>query len=256
MVNLAWYVRGWINYSRERILPMGDVVLLFNLDGEQGLVDRKDPDQVQPFTESWISGLQQSFVTVESSKTHMLGMRMTPWGVHRLFGLPMTEVVDQVVMLDDVFGAGMAHLLERLRNANGVIERLAVLEENLLGRLDSGSAPAAEALYTLRTLLRSNGQASMGEISRYLGVTPKRIANRFAACVGVTPKRYARLLRYQNALSQLSESTQDLGELALDCGYYDQAHFNREFKAFTGSSPSEYLRLRGPDGTSIVEEIR
>ena len=92
----------------------------------------------------------------------------------------------------------------------------------------------------------------MAELSRKLGFSQEHLIRRFREQVGLTPKAYANILRFEHALAQARAKTGHWSEIALNCGYYDQAHLVRDFQRYAGRAPASLLRDRMPDGDSIV----
>ncbi|MGK2937486.1 MAG: helix-turn-helix domain-containing protein [Solirubrobacteraceae bacterium] len=108
-----------------------------------------------------------------------------------------------------------------------------------------------------RACSASGGSLAVGALSDEIGWSRRHLAARFRAQVGVTPKALARLLRFERAVAQLAGARAgelELGRVALDCGYYDQPHFNREFRAFAGVPPTVYLARRAAPGAGISTE--
>jgi len=93
----------------------------------------------------------------------------------------------------------------------------------------------------LERINSTHGQLSIAELASDLGISNRHLARRFENAVGFPPKEFARVSRFLNAVRSLSErTTTTLTETALDCGYFDQAHFNHEFREFAGMTPGEF----------------
>jgi AraC-like DNA-binding protein len=101
---------------------------------------------------------------------------------------------------------------------------------------------ASELEWAWQRLLATDGAAPIGDLAQELGWSRRHLAARFRTELGMPPKAVARILRFERAVARL-RAGDDLAELALDCGYYDQAHFNRDFRAFADATPTE---LRQP----------
>src|SRR5690606_3728398 len=115
----------------------------------------------------------------------------------------------------------------------------------LLARL-AAQAPLGEVAVALRRLARSHGRLAIGEIAADLGWSRKRLIARFRDETGLPPKVIARILRFNCMLSLLDDARgRSLAELADIAGYYDQAHFNRDFRAFARTTPGAWLAERG-----------
>jgi AraC-like DNA-binding protein len=100
---------------------------------------------------------------------------------------------------------------------------------------------------------QSGGALAVEDLVEEIGYSRKHLAAAFKEHVGMPPKAMARLVRFQRALAALrSGRQQDLAQLALDLGYYDQAHFTREFRDFSGLTPGECLRRQAPGSLGIA----
>jgi transcriptional regulator GlxA family with amidase domain len=98
-------------------------------------------------------------------------------------------------------------------------------------------------------LRRTGGRASIGELAAELGWSHRRLIARFREQIGLAPKTVARVLRFDRAVATLGGSTcRGLAEIARDCGYFDQAHLNRDFRELAGTTPSLFLRSRLDSG--------
>ena len=151
-----------------------------------------------------------------------LDLRLTPLGAYRLFGVPVSELVNDVVDLT---------ALARLRP-----ERL---DEDLLRLADAGPAPAGEVAWVWRRLRAAHGNVPIAALAAEVGWSRRHLADRFRAQVGSAPKTVARVLRFEELLRRLPRD--GLAAAAAACGYYDQAHMNRDFREFAGTTPGAWL---------------
>lgn len=257
-LQMVWAVEGQASWSREKILPSSHIEVLINLGQVHHLLDRRDPSLVTEFHHAWVSGLQQRYLLIESLHgTRMMGIRLPPLGAYRFFGIPMQEISDQVIDLDLVLGArAIGELRCRLLEAAGMAERVRMLARWTMRRLSAGPEQDATAQYAYQTLLASGGEARIGDLSQELGISQRHLIERFRRQVGLSPKRFARIVRYRRAIDQAQRmETVDWAALALECGYYDQAHFIHDFRSFTGSTPTEFMRLRVPSDDETVSMV-
>jgi len=249
-VNQYWEVKGVFAHTREHILPMGDLALMINLGPDQLLEDRRQPGEVETFREAWISGLQHQHLTLASPQGSWLaGVRLTPEGAYRM-RLGPAELADQVLDLDGVLGPTTGSLTDQLRSAPGPEARFGILQGVVEARIAAGQAWGSEIRWAMRQLAASQGGAPVSWMAAELGWTRQRFHAAFVDAVGLAPKLYARVLRFHEAIRTIGTAPKpDLAEVAYAAGYYDQAHFNRDFRAFSGLTPGEYLRTRfdGPD---------
>lgn len=245
-----WEVRGTFPHTREHILPMGDLALMVNLGPEQLLEDRDDPGRIETFREAWISGLQHQHLTIASpGGSWLCGVRLKPEGAFRM-RLGPSELAEQVLELDGVLGPRTGSLTDQLRSATDAEARFAILEDLVEAKIAAGQAWGSEIRWAMRQLDASQGGAPVSWMAAEIGWTRQRFHAAFVDAVGLAPKLYARVLRFQEAVRTIgAHAKPDLAAVAQTAGYYDQAHFNRDFRAFAGLTPGEYLRMRfeGPD---------
>ncbi|MFO0615552.1 MAG: helix-turn-helix domain-containing protein [Polyangiaceae bacterium] len=146
---------------------------------------------------------------------------------------------DQVVPVPAVFGKPGHALEAALRRAGA--DRAAqtqLFDAFFLERLSL--TPAKQTLHTLKTAIEAEGGLErMDELCARTGVPPRQLDRLFRAHLGFPPKAFARVVRFQRALTRLKRDPGcTLAAVAAECGYYDQPHFAREFKALSGTAPS------------------
>lgn len=169
-----------------------------------------------------------------------VGVRFRAGMARQFIGVPAIEVVDTVLPLEDAWGRRGRALDEQLRSAAGSEEMVATLCAAL--KIPSEVSPAQQAI---EFLARNAGMISLKEISRYAGLGARQLRRRCLEATGISPKHLARIARFRRACSFIhARSPQSWASLSLECGYYDQAHFIRDFQEFSGSTPGEYVVRR------------
>jgi AraC-like DNA-binding protein len=97
--------------------------------------------------------------------------------------------------------------------------------------------------YAVDLIERSRGARPVSTVVERIGMSPRRFLDVFRSEVGLSPKAFCRIRRFASVLRQIERTVDvDWVDVALSCGYFDQAHFNRDFRAFSGVTPSTYLR--------------
>jgi methylphosphotriester-DNA--protein-cysteine methyltransferase len=170
--------------------------------------------------------------------------------------MPLDEIAQDVIELDATLGPEVDAVHERLCNTPEPGLQFAILCEFTRKRVSlSRSEPKADAIRAVRTLGASHGAARIEDLCRSLRVSRKHLRMLFLAHVGLPPKTYARMFRFRRVvdLVQARRTPPDWAQLAMSCGYYDQAHFNREFREFAGLTPNEFARSGSVDGLTILE---
>jgi AraC-like DNA-binding protein len=228
---------GWYERTdtplRRRELPGGRVVLVVSFGPKMDVDGRT-------FT-SFAAGLYDApAITEHDGFGYGIQSYMTPLGARRFFGLPMGEITSQTVELEDLIGPAAGELAERLAEAPDWASRIDLFERAIAKRVLAAPPVAPGLEWAWDRLLESDGAVAIGELAEELGWSRRHLAVRFRQELGMTPKALARLLRFERAARRL-RAGDELADLALDAGYYDQAHFNRDFRAFAGTTPTEYL---------------
>ncbi|MEU8231047.1 helix-turn-helix domain-containing protein [Actinoplanes sp. NPDC048967] len=179
------------------------------------------------------------------TRTRSVGVHFKTWGPAPFLAMPAAELCDRPVTLEQVWGRpAVAELRDRLAAANGPHEMLTLLERELMRRLDE-IAGLGLVRHTIGVIAAARGAVAVGDLGVEAGVSSTHLAQRFKELVGVTPKRLARSHRFAATVFSINPAEPvDWADLASSAGYFDQAHFGHEFRAFTGLTPTRYLEVR------------
>jgi AraC-like DNA-binding protein len=207
-----------------------------------------DADQSEPFTtltESWVLGLwTKSHIVDWPEDLQYVGVNFKPGGAHPFLGLHLSELQNQVVPLDAIWGTFVAELRERLYAAPTIQARFALLEQFLVARLRDTSPGLKIVQYAVAEIARQHGTLSIRELSERLGMSQKHLIVQFKQMVGCTPKELGRLYRFGDILASLDLAQPvDWTRVAHQFHFHDQSHFIRDFREFSGHTPTDYLRL-------------
>lgn len=254
-IDRVWQIYGVTPYTKEKVLPNGVLELIFNFGPYHRVLRGVNGANCTTYKRCWVAGLQSHDLLIEAvGETMLLGVRFRPGGAYAFFGFPIAELTDEVVESDLLKAPWILETHDRLLGAQSPEQRFDIVERALLAhlyRVDMSPMPCVD--FAVREIERSHGAATIKEICERAGVTNKHLVEQFKKRVGLSPKLLARVRRFQRALGQARVlSSVDWTEVAHASGYYDQAHFNHEFKRFTGSTPSEYLASRSHDGEHII----
>jgi len=249
-----WDLRSDGSYSRERLVPRSYMDLLINLGEPHRLLSRGPGRPDRAYERAWISGLHEHYLETESPpRPWLMGARFTPAGPRAILGVPPGELANEVIDLDLLLGSSVERLRQQLIDAASVEDRFRALERFFCDRLNGKASARPEVAYTLDRLVHSAGRARVRTLATETGLSQKHLIHLFREQVGLAPKRYARIVRFNALLRQMApEARPDWADLAAMYGFYDQAHFVRDFREFTGTTPTDFLRSRGPDGNSVV----
>jgi len=166
-------------------------------------------------------------------------VRFRPAAAATLFRISMADATDRELPLSDLVGRAASRAFARLvRKMRTEERRFAAIEEWLVARTTRTRVPRSRASHVVDLLLRARGQARIGVIARSLGWSPRRIERAFLREIGVRPKLYARIVRLNAVLARLDATDRASAvDLALEAGYFDQAHLLRDFRLLAGRTP-------------------
>jgi AraC-like DNA-binding protein len=258
-------LRGWLlDYCgylevggrpvRRRELPSPVVPLILNLGAPWVSYDPDRPERARWLRRSFTAGLHRRHALVGSTGEALcLQVDMTPLAARRLFGLPMADLTDAVVEVDDLPGSWLGELVDRLAETPVWADRFVLLDRVFTDRLARAPRPTPRAVRAWWILRQSRGAASITAVALDLEVSRAQLHRLMIDSVGLSPKTVARLCRFEAAIEALQRG-EPLAELAVGAGFFDQPHFNRECLAFAGESPSALRRRLLADGTGVMDE--
>jgi AraC-like DNA-binding protein len=233
-VDVVWiYERYAQPHAQQRLLPTGGMDLVIGLD-EDGRMG------------SGVSGVRSEFALLDTSRPFSaIGVHFKPGGGFPFFAPPAGELQDLGVRLDALWGAFATDLRDQLLEADSFNSRFRILERALLEKSSGRLRRNPAVCYALNEFGRTSHARSVAEVTDCVGLSARRFIELFRNQVGLTPKVFCRIRRFQKVLRTVEKQRDvDWTNVALSCGYFDQAHFIHDFRAFSGINPSTYLRQR------------
>ena len=245
------FVDGYVGYrltgfppGLHRGLPSRHLTFIVSIGPAIKVVSQADSRQAPNSYYCVVSGLQASAALIShSGNQEGVAIELTPLGCRALLGMPAGSLWSTSVELSDVAGVAGRHLWERLQGVGGWADRLAACDE-VLARL---AAPDTEVVPELRqawlTIVRSGGGAPITTVANSVGWSRQHLARRFTDEFGLGPKLAARIVRFERArrMLQATPSFVTIAQVAAACGYYHQAHLNRDFAELAGCTPTALL---------------
>lgn len=235
-----WLWEGDGSGGEHRVLPDGCADIIFGL--------RRDP-RTDTSNLLAVGTMTRPLQVSRLGTTYLLGVRFRPGEAAAFLGCPASEITDQSPPLAELWKDEAAILEVRLARAGSTPERLRILEAALLRAPErSGSRRDLRVAAAVERIRRDPSTVTVTRLAGDLGLSPRQLRRLFLDAVGIGPKRLARIVRLQSVLDRvLAARDVDWADLALDAGFYDQAHLVNDFRAWTGLAPSRYLAERfGP----------
>ena len=226
-----------------RGLPSRHLTVIITLDGTVDLVDMAGPTQVPTSFSTLAGGLHATPALIShDGHQHGIHLHLTPLGARVLLGLPAGELANTVVELGTLLGPVAGELIERLRSACTWTERFLELDAVLARIATQRARPAPELGWAWQRLRETAGGVGVQTLATEVGWSRRHLTDRFHQEYGLPPKVAARVLRFERAVGQMRSSARPrLADIAVRCGYADQAHLTREWQAIAGCTPRRWI---------------
>ena len=220
-----------------RQLPCTFVPVIIDLDAGWTVTHEQRPLRLGSF----IAGITDGPVLVgHDGSARCLQVDLTALGARRLVGVPMSELANRTVPIDDVLGRFGRFLVQRIGEAPDWPSRFALLDDALRTRLAEAPPVDPGVAWSLRRIRESDGAAAIGDLADELGWSHRRLIARYRDTVGLPPKLVARIVRFEGLTAQLAvRPAIDWACAATACGYFDQAHLAREVRELAHITPTE-----------------
>ncbi|MEX0646204.1 MAG: AraC family transcriptional regulator [Balneolaceae bacterium] len=229
-----------LGYSKETILPDGSVQLIIELDGqERRLWKDKHGRCRHSLKNAWVSGVlkqQLSYQTVQNETA--LCIRFKPGGFHTLTKIPQTDLKNSVVEAELIFNCSILELRNEILAAKSIHE---IVQKTMNFFLERVTPP--DLSHSVTCFMNSRIHESISQLAHKTGYSQKHLIHLFKKHMGVTPKFFQRIRRFTAVVNYIQTTTGKINwpDIAYRYGFYDQAHFIKEFRSFSGMSPREYL---------------
>lgn len=241
------YAQRDVSLGIHRGLPSQHVTVIISLRDPVRVVGMPRPDDAPITGHGLVGGMHVGPALIaQDQRQSGIHLELNPLGVRTLLGVSAGELSGTVVGLGDIGDGQLARLPERLAEVSGWSRRFAILDETFASRLADRTRATPVLGRAWQRILGAGGQVRVQSLADDLGWSRRHLGAAFRRELGLSPKQAARVVRFDRACAALQGSAHvDLAELAVRCGYYDQAHLTNEWRALAGCSP----------GTWIAEEL-
>lgn len=244
-VDHLWIYSGFESPRlKERIFPNGTFELVFNLrDDKIRIYQSTRPSECIRLSGGIVSGPYAGFfVTDTALEASVMGVHFKPGGALPFLGFAANELADTHIDLQTIWGRTAADVREQLCYKTSPVRRFRLLERFLLSRLPRSFEHHDAVSLALSALGTARCQTTH-ELAHDACLSEKRFIEVFRSDVGLNPRLFTRIRRFQRVLARTRRyEALDWAELAVDHGYFDQSHLIRDFVAFSGCTPAEYMR--------------
>lgn len=238
----------------DTVFPSGCMEIIFNLGAGHWQTAATGDFVTTPSIELW-GQITKPLIVRSVGKNTMLGIRFFPHAAAYFLKENIEQFNNQIVDLMDVSGSTVNELHTRLLETAEWSKRIALVEEFLLQKLspvERRHNKVALVSDIMHEIKREDFFDKIEDIATRYGITSRYLQKLFLQYTGLTPKLYSKINRFQNSLRLVTRKDSSLTSIAYDCGYFDQSHFIREFKSFTGLTPSGYASENSPLTVALI----
>lgn len=226
--------------KRNTIVPDGTMKLIFHYGETYRHHPKSGPSVVLPRC-FLIGQLTQPYVVEPLGVTGSFVVRFHPNGFVPFTTIPIKAMENTAVPLNQLFGEEGVKLGERVLDAENTEERIHLIEAFLRERLADRKVIDAIVKSTVDTIFETRGKFAVNALSEQMNLNRRQLTRKFTTAIGLSPKQLSKTIRIQSALKMLlGEESTSLTDLAHENEFFDQAHFIKDFKAFTGLTPKEF----------------
>jgi len=221
--------------------PQGNFDIIFTLHGDTNL--HNDVSGERKLADVFLIGQQATGFSFQfDQQTDFIGIAFQPEAMKQVFNIPVNELLNTGIHADEVIGRELEVVLNQLRSKNSIGERISILNEMVIGnivKLDS----SFDGFDKLIGFIRENkGMLSVSNLAHHANLGLRTLQRRFLNRVGIGPKAYSNVVRFNSALVMLKQTNyESWTDVLYDLGYFDQMHFIKEFKQFTGRTPTNFV---------------
>jgi len=237
------------NPKNEIILPNGKIEMIFALEGNYHVINRR----THKMKEAWLSGIHHEPLEIQyNGKSNLIGIRFYPHGIFPFLDIPINETVNHVENLHSIWNVFHEEIFETLCTIKEKFKIYSTLDQFLIRKISERKTSNHKVIGHVVKQVRTNPQQSVPELATSIGFTQRHLNRLFKDHTGINPKLLSQIFRFEKASSYLhSNSEENVADLISALGYYDQSHFNKEFKRFSGMTPLEYKK-RAIDSSNFL----
>jgi AraC-like DNA-binding protein len=229
--------------QRQRIVPDGCIEMIFILgDGIKRYTSENEFIMQPPALV--VGQITEPFIIEPTGYVHCFAARFYPFGFANFVKAPIKNLANKETPIEQLFGEKPAReLTQKIIQATQAKERIEIIENFLLEKFKNKRIIDSIVKLTVDTILETRGNKAINAILREDLTKRRQLERKFVSQIGISPKQLSRVIRLQAALKLLlNQQSESLTQIAYESEYYDQSHFIRDFKEFTGINPKDFLQ--------------
>lgn len=243
------YYKGYQpEHDKDKFLP--DCTLNLVIDFQNApkyIYDNYTLNEKQQCNKAWFSGMHTEYITISSGyNSEMMVITFKPGCGFPFLKMPIFNFSNKVIDAEKVFGNEFDDFRNQLISNNSIESIIECAENWLMSKLQEDTFEGEIIQSLVEQIKTTSSTVNLKSIAKQSGYSQKQFIHLFKKYVGITPKQFHRIVRFNEILTAIHHKDDiDWLAIATDCGYYDQAHFIKDFQSFSGLNPKHYIDDQG-----------
>ncbi len=248
---LSPYIKHYLFLENEatlskklRLFSDGNTGMVLTFGGN--LISNTHGDRTLNYPNSFLYGQISTFKDLYlTEKTSIIIVVFQPYGFNHLLGISANELREGIIATEDIFGSKNSLLYEKLSEQYDLKTKIQVLNNFFIEQAIKKTLSTQNLIHpTLNYILKNKGEITVNHLVKYTGYSERHIERIFKECVGLNPKKFGNIVKLHFFLNLLNykSSQSNITDLCYEAGYADQSHLIKEFKKYTGITPTQYLK--------------
>tara|TARA_R110002073_G_scaffold128999_6_gene275247 strand:- start:7814 stop:8620 length:807 start_codon:yes stop_codon:yes gene_type:complete len=240
IIKSFWLIdgEGDVTIHKEKIIPDGYPELIFHY-GDPYKINISGRWELQ--AKEIIAGQIRNYFFLENTgESKMFAIKFQPWALQELFQLEMSSITDHVIVIPNEMKVLLSSIQEIVAGELDFEKKVAEIEKWFSEFLEDNKIQMDEKYKVVESILENKGNIQLSEIQTQFNISERSLERYFKRYVGLSPKFYSRIIRFSHIFQLVQEEAIDWADIVFKAGYYDQSHFIKNFKEFTGEDPSKY----------------
>jgi len=190
------------------------------------------------------NGIRDKYYMInQTGKLRVYGVSFFPAGLYPILKIPISEFSDKTIELDLIIKNFTNSIVSKIKLDDSISDTVAIIEEELANIVDVSLIPTKETQRLFESFHRNNN-LKIDSFCNMHGINQRRLERLSKKYIGVSPKAFNRITRFQEIIKLLEINDENFTAITYNNNYYDQNHFIKDFKSFTGTTPTEFLKSK------------
>lgn len=223
-----------------KLLPVSNIDIILNFSSPIKYI--ADDNREIIADKVHFNGIRDKYLMMDQrGPLDIIGISFSSTGVYPFLKIPLSEFKNKTIGLDCLM-KDFTSRIEEVRGVDSIKEKIDAIEKELVKMVDTGLIPKKKTKQILQQFYINDDGDRIHEFCRQYGISQRQLERYFSKYIGINPKLYQRLTRFQKTFNTMMQNKDmDFTTLAYENDYYDQNHFIKEFKSFTGATPTGFF---------------